>query len=298
LLRQALARRVSKEVLQEILNNPSSYLNQLGGIRKDVTVLFSDLRGFTTLSENSDPDALVSQLNQYFDIMVGVIQGDRGMVDKFIGDAIMAVWGSVPTLGGSEGSPLAVAAALRMSRALPKLNTRWKEEGSPELAMGLGIHRGEAVTGNVGSEKRLELTVIGDTVNLAARLEGVTKMYGVEIVISEVVANDLGEGWIVRPLDRVQVKGRSASAGIFEPLAMPGDDEDILRPAIAKAERYASAFELYLSRQFENATEAFDEFLEKYPGDKPAEKLAQRCREYLQSPPEESWDGGVPLDSK
>jgi len=298
LLRQALERRVSKEVMQEILENPSGYLNQLGGVRKIVTVLFSDLRGFTTLSEKSDPDTLVSQLNQYFDIMVGVIQGDRGMVDKFIGDAIMAVWGSVPDLNRGEGSELAVGAALEMSRELPKLNTRWKREGLPELAMGLGVHCGDAVTGNVGSEKRLELTVIGDAVNLASRLEGVTKMYGVEIVISEVVADDLGEGWIVRPLDKVAVKGRKASVGIFEPLARPGDPEEARAAATRKASAFRDAFALYQDRQFTEAADAFDQFLENFPADQPTEKLARRCREFLETPPAEPWDGGVPLDSK
>ncbi|MCB1230747.1 MAG: adenylate/guanylate cyclase domain-containing protein [Verrucomicrobiae bacterium] len=301
LLRRALERRVSAEVMEEILANPSSYLNQLGGLRKQVTVLFSDLRGFTSLSESASPEEMVSRLNAYFDLMVGEIQGTRGMVDKFIGDAIMAIWGSVPSLPPSEGVKQAVASAMGMIRQLECLNERWKTEmgpeSAPQWAMGIGIHCGEAITGNIGSESRLELTVIGDAVNLASRLEGVTKRYGVALLVSEAAAAHLRDDpdqWVLRPIDRVRVSGRRSAVTLFEPLSV-AKSAPVLVEAVPD---FSEAFAAYQRCDFEIAAERYAKLAARFPGDVSTRTLMTRCREFGGSPPPSDWEGAVTLDSK
>lgn len=298
LLRRALERRVSKEVMDEILADPYGYLNELGGVRREVCVLFSDLRGFTSMSENSAPEDVLAQLNQYFDVMVENIQVERGMVDKFIGDAIMAIWGCVPSLDRKEASRLTTQSALRMARALPELNQQFEKTGYPQLKIGIGIHSGEAITGNLGSEKRLELTAIGDAVNLASRLEGVTKRYGVQLVVSEAVAADLDESWLIRPLDRVKVVGRKAPITIYEPLGLPDDSDAMRKEAAAIAKPFTEAFELYQKEKFEKAAQQLEAFLKSHPEDVPAMILLERCREFAVTPPESPWDGSITLTSK
>ncbi len=306
LLRRALERRVSAEVMEEILANPSSYLNQLGGVRKQVTVMFSDLRGFTSLSESASPEEMVTRLNAYFDLMVGEIQEERGMVDKFIGDAIMAIWGSVPSLPAKEAVEQAVAASLGMVRQLEKLNARWADEhpgsGPPRWAMGIGIHCGEAITGNIGSEKRLELTVIGDAVNLASRLEGTTKRYGVSLVISDAAAEQLSpeDGWLLRPLDRVRVSGRRTPVTLYEPLASParGNQAPARSPLAESAPAFAEAFRAYLARDFAGAATRYESLRAAFPDDVATAMLAERCREFQTHPPAEDWEGAIALRSK
>lgn len=308
LLRRALERRVSSEVMEEILANPSSYLNQLGGVRKHVTVLFSDLRGFTSLSESASPEEMVTRLNAYFDLMVGEIQEERGMVDKFIGDAIMAIWGSVPSLPSESGVKQAVAASLGMIRRLKELNDRWEREHqdqpAPNWAMGIGIHCGEAITGNIGSEKRLELTVIGDAVNLASRLEGTTKRYGVSLIISDAAATHLlnEDGWVLRPIDRVRVSGRKTPVSLYEPLAAPENGSETTEAdpdsLIAHAPAFVEAFELYQRRDFAEAAERYDTLLQFFPDDVTTKMLAERCREFIAAPPPEDWQGAISLTSK
>ena len=309
LLRRALEKRVSGDVLKEILENPGSYLNQLGGVRKTVTILFSDLRGFTKMSESAVPEEMVARLNAYFDLMVGRIQDERGMVDKFIGDAIMAVWGSVPSQPEGDTSAQATRAALLMCRELERLNRRWMElaenEDAPAVqwAMGIGLHCGDAITGNIGSEKRLELTVIGDAVNLASRLEGVTKPYGVPIIVSEAVADHLlsQPGWILRPLDRVRVVGRRQPVSLFQPLAAPdlaADPESPLKALQESAPDFSAAFETYLQADFANATKCYQALAEQFPEDIPTRKLLERSRQFQKEPPGDDWDGGITLDSK
>src|SRR5947209_11262318 len=153
------------------------------GSRKPVTMLFSDLIGFTTLSEKADPEELVRHLNEYLTKMTAVIFENGGTLDKFIGDAIMAVWGNVHSYGVTEDAKKAVRAAYGMRCALQKLNEGWSTDGRIPLGMGIGINQGEVIVGNVGSQERMDPTVIGDAVNLASRLEGLTRIYAVDILI-------------------------------------------------------------------------------------------------------------------
>ena len=296
-LRKALERRVSSGVMREIIDNPESYLNQLGGVRRDVTVLFSDLRGFTKMSETREPEEMVSHLNDYFNVMVPLIQDQRGMVDKFIGDAIMALWGSVPEMTRGNGSEYAAITAVKMKRFLAQLNVEWEARGIPSLAQGIGLHCGEALTGNIGSDNHHELTAIGDTVNLASRLESVTKQYGVEIVVSETVADFLNpdDGWILRPLDRVKVVGRDRPVDLIEIVAMPG--ETIPDETLEWISTNQKAFAAYQNGDFKKAFDFYSS-LRGPLADKALLKLRDRCRTFLEESPGSHWDGSVSLDSK
>ncbi|PYJ29415.1 MAG: hypothetical protein DME89_03500 [Verrucomicrobia bacterium] len=181
--RRTLERYVSKNLVREILENPDSYYSSLKGVRVPVTILFSDLIGFTTLSEKADPEALVTQLNEHLSRMTSVIFNNGGTLDKFIGDAIMAVWGNVRSLGTAQDAKNAARAALAMRQELAQLNQKWRSEGRMGLGMGIGINQGEVIVGNIGSQERMDPTVIGDAVNLASRLEGLTRVYGADILV-------------------------------------------------------------------------------------------------------------------
>ncbi len=178
--RRALERYVGQDVAGEVLDNPTSYLDTLGGKRKDVTILFSDIRGFTTLTESADAHQLVTQLNEYFTEMVAIVFAQQGTLDKFIGDAVMAHWGGIASAGPETDAVRAVTTALEMFEALKKLNADWKTRGITEWAIGIGLNHGAPITGNIGASgarERFDFTVVGDAVNLASRLEGTTKNY-------------------------------------------------------------------------------------------------------------------------
>ena len=216
--RRTLERYVSKNLVKEILENPGSYYSSMLGSRKPVTVLFSDLVGFTTLVEKSDPAVLVSRLNKYLSAMVPNVFQNGGTLDKFIGDAIMAVWGNVSSHGEMADAKSAVRAALGMRKAMPALNAAWATEGIDPLAFGVGINHGEAVVGNIGSyepHERLDPTVIGDAVNLASRLEGLTRTYGVDILVGRSATELAKDEFHFRSVARVQVKGKTEPAEIF-----------------------------------------------------------------------------------
>lgn len=295
-LKRALGSRLSTDVMQEIVDNPASYLNQLGGVRREITVLFSDLRGFTQLSENREPEELFNHLNEFFSDMVPLIQAQRGMVDKLIGDAIMAVWGSVPDMEISSSSEAAAIAAVDMQRNLALLNKVWSKRGIPPLKQGIGIHCGVALTGNIGSEKHLELTAMGDTVNLASRLESVSKQYGAGIVVSTSITNHLGDGWLLRPLDYVKVVGRNEPVQLVEIISKPGEAiEDDQRQWIS---RWTEAYQSYQRREFEAAQRILGDLRKLQPTDLTLEKLYERCDVFRKDPPADDWDGSVSLASK
>jgi adenylate cyclase len=187
---------------------------KLGGSRKPVAVFFSDVRGFTAFSENRTPEQVVSMLNEYFTTMVGVIYRSRGIVDKFIGDAIMAVWGA-PTSTGDDAF-VAVKACLEMRQALEELNKLRISRDEEPLKIGMGLHFGEAISGTVGSEDRMEYTVIGDTVNMASRIEASTKAFGTDLLISETVADKVRERFILEEAGSAEVKGKSEPLKFFK----------------------------------------------------------------------------------
>ncbi len=205
-------RYVSPDVYGRLLDDPA--LARLGGSRREMTVLFSDIRGFTTASERAEPEALVAQLNEHFSQMVQVLFRHRGTVDKFVGDMVMALFGA--PLDDPDHADHAVAAALDMTAALEELNRHWAATGRPPLDIGVGINSGEMIAGNIGSDRIMSYTVIGDAVNLGSRLESLNKEYGTRIIISEATRTRLKGRYDLRPLGEVVVKGKTQSVGIFE----------------------------------------------------------------------------------
>jgi len=193
-----------------------------GGSRKDVVVFFSDIRGFTAISEASSPEQVVSMLNEYFGVMVNVILKNHGVVDKFIGDAIMAVWG-VPHSTGDDAYH-AVKACLEMRIALHELNSLRQTRGEQALMMGMGLHSGAAISGTIGSDERMEFTVIGDTVNMASRIEASTKAFGADLLLSAEIAEIVGERFILEPAGHSKVKGKAEALRLFKVRGWVGEN--------------------------------------------------------------------------
>jgi len=210
-IRNLFSKYVSRDVLEEILRNPKAV--SLGGEEREITVLFSDIRGFTTLSEKTTPQELVRILNTYFSAMTGEILKNNGVLDKYIGDAIMAFWGA-PIANPNQADD-ALRASLGMVKRLAELNKEFREKGDPEINIGIGLYTGRAVVGNIGSELRFDYTVIGDTVNASARLEGLTKEFQVPIILGESTKNKLTESYELKSLGSVSVKGRKEQISIF-----------------------------------------------------------------------------------
>src|SRR5437867_358486 len=286
--RRTLERYVSKNLVKEILDNPGGYYNSMLGSRKPVTVLFSDLVGFTSLSEKADPTVLVSQLNRYLSAMVPMVFDNGGTLDKFIGDAIMAVWGNVSSHGAAEDAKAAVRAALGMRREMPKLNAAWRAEGMQPLAFGIGINHGEAIVGNIGSHERLDPTVIGDAVNLASRLEALTRIYAVDILVGQSAAELVRDDFHFRSVARVQVKGKSEPVEVFTLVGARKDDVD---PEFLKwLDIYEEGIAKFRKRDFKDAKLLFSHYLEFYPDDSLGKMYLASALEYEQAPPDEAWN--------
>jgi adenylate cyclase len=289
--RRTLERYVSKNIVREILDNPGGYYSSMLGSRKPVTVLFSDLVGFTSLSERADPAALVSQLNRYLSTMVPQVFDNGGTLDKFIGDAIMAVWGNVTSHGAEQDAKAALRAAHGMRRVMAKLNDEWRAEGINPLAFGVGINHGEAVVGNIGSyepHERLDPTVIGDAVNLASRLEALTRQYHVDILVGASAADLVRDEFNLRSVDLVQVKGKTEPVDVF---TLVGACKDDLDPEWMKwLESYEEGIRKFRGRAFTEAKILFSQFLEFYPDDFLAKMYLDRALRYEKAPPDESWN--------
>ena len=286
--RRTLERYVSKNLVKEILDNPGGYYSSLRGVRVPATILFSDVVGFTALTENSDPEGLVRQLNEYLSRMTAAVFDHGGTLDKFIGDAVMAVWGNVRSHGPVEDAKSAARAALAMRRELWTLNQRWFAEGIVPFAIGIGINQGDVVVGNIGSQEKADPTVIGDAVNLASRLEGLTRTYGTDILLGPSATELVRDEFYVRSVARVQVKGKSEPAEISALLG-PRDkpfDEDLLRAL----EMYEEGFRKFRARDFSGAAALFAKFLKRYPEDVLANTYHERARAYEATPPNESWN--------
>jgi adenylate cyclase len=265
----------------------------LSGESQRLTVSFCDIANFTTLSEQLPPEELVRHLADYFGPLSADVTATGGTVDKYIGDAIMAYWGApAPTL---DHAAAACESALRNQASLEELRIHWRLEKKPELFARVGIQTGEVIVGNIGSEARLNYTVMGDTVNLASRLEGLGKVYGTAILIGEVTYREAASRIIARAVDRVTVQGKTEGMLVYELLAMRTEARPDLE---ALAEMSEKAIEAYQARDWEAALDLFEEISRLRPGDGPSEILACRCRAYLDSPPAETWDGVFKMTGK
>ena len=218
-------RYVSRDVYKQLMDRPE--LAELGGARREMTVLFSDIRGFTSVTEKGDPEALVAQLNEYFSRMVDIVFRHHGTVDKFVGDMVMALFGA--PVDDMDHAEHAVAAAIDMVRELGELNRKWASEGRPWLDIGIGVNSGDMIAGNIGSSSIMSYTVIGDNVNLGSRLESLNKEYRTRIIISDATRSRLNRDYRIRPLGDVVVKGKTRPVAIFEvevPSPIPAVSED------------------------------------------------------------------------
>lgn len=287
-LRRTFGFYLSESVLNELIANPD--LVKLGGVKREMTVLFSDLRGFTSLSEKLSPEQLVKILNIYLTEMSDVVLNENGVIDKYMGDAIMAFWGA--PLDDARHAHNACLAAWKMKNLLVELNKNnaWQEDVI--LKLGIGVNSGDMIVGNMGGAKRFDYTVMGDSVNLGSRLEGLNKIYGSEIIISQSVYPKVKDEFATRILDRVAVKGKTEPITIYELL---GPVAEISTEKKYFAEQFASMFEKYLAKDFSGALE----ILEKMPAeDLSVTVYLDRCREYLKNPPAENWDGVYVLKTK
>ncbi len=294
--RRTLERYVSKNLVKEVLENPGSYYSTLRGVRVPVSILFSDLVGFTTLSEKADPEALVAQLNEYLTRMTSVVFSNGGTLDKFIGDAIMAVWGNVRSFGVAQDAKNCARAALAMRRELRQLNEKWRDEGRMGLGMGIGINQGEVIVGNIGSQERMDPTVIGDAVNLASRLEGLTRIYGVDILLGPTAAELVRDEFHLRSVARVQVKGKTKPVDAFTFIGARNEDVD--SQLLKWLEVYEEGLEKFRVRDFTQAKILFSRFLEFYPDDLLAQMYLARSLDYERQPPDEAWDAIEVLTKK
>lgn len=296
-IRKMLGQYVSPTVLETLIDQSADgVLRAEVGRREELTILFSDIRGFTTLSEALEPEQVVEILNGYFSGMVDIIFLHQGTLDKFIGDAIMAFWGA--PLRVNDHPRRAVEAALTMTRWLESYNTVLAERNLKPLAIGIGLHSGPVILGNIGSEKKLDYTIIGDNVNLCSRLEGLTKPYGCSVLVSESTRDALGDDYPCRIVDAVRVKGKTRPVRIFEPLASPADPPELFDKAQREMTQTDAAFTRYLERDWAGAALAYAKLLEAKPGDRLAELFMERCQQYAQYPPAADWDGVFTLQSK
>ena len=290
-VRNTMSRYMAKEVVDRLL---ASGEDMLKGSSHIATVLFSDIRQFTMLTEAMSPQQTVAMLNEYFTEMVEVVLSHGGMLDKYIGDALMAIFGApVEDVGDAEK---ALTVATEMMRALERLNLKRGSEGLAAIEIGVGLATGEVLAGSVGSIKRMEYTVIGDTVNLAARLESANKHYGTKVLISGPTAEGLTGPAVLRRLDLLQVKGKSRPTSVYESL---GHHTNHSFPNMARVvSLYEAGFERYQQRDWAGATGRFSEALELAPQDKPSRVFLDRCRYSARHPPPDEWNGVWIMEEK
>ncbi|HEY4743466.1 MAG TPA: adenylate/guanylate cyclase domain-containing protein, partial [Desulfuromonadaceae bacterium] len=283
-LKKAFSSYVSPDLVRQIERNPDKLV--LGGEQRELTILFSDIRGFTTVSESLTPPELVKLLNEYLSPMTRIVLEERGTLDKFIGDAVMALFNA--PLDVPEHAAHACAAAVRMLERLKELNAGFTARGMHTLDIGVGINTGPAVVGNMGADIRFDYTAIGDSVNLASRLEGLNKYYGSHILVSEDTRNQVNDDrFTFREVDRVRVKGKQQPIVMYELMVA---NADILP-------RFEEGLSLYRDRAFAAAKSLFDALAATH-GDGPSRLYAERCADYLEHPPPADWDGVYTATSK
>jgi adenylate cyclase len=283
---------VSPEVIEEMISNPQM-MESMEGTSRNMTVLFSDIRNFTTISEGMQPKQLMRMMNEYLTPMTRLIIAKdkyQGTIDKYIGDAIMAFWGA--PLFDDNHARHAVLAAMEMQRLAAELTVKFKAEGWPEIRIGVGVNSGMMAVGNMGSSFRRAYTVLGDPVNLAARLEGLTKEYGVGILVSENTKEE-APGIVYRELDRVRVKGKGLAVSIYEPVGMAGE---VSADLLSRIDRFQQALAHYRAQQWDEAEAILKQLLQ---ADAYIVKLyLHRIAEMRVHPPGGEWDGVTSFTTK
>ncbi len=283
MLQNTFGQYVPPEIVNEMSNNPEAYT--LNSEKREMTVMFTDIRDFTTISETLDPQELSDLMNQFLTAMTGIIHRHHGTIDKYMGDAIMAFWGA--PLRDENHAQHALDAALEKHAALTRLNKLFVKKGWPTLEIGTGVNTGPMSVGNMGSEFRLAYTVLGDSVNLGARLEGLAKVYGAPIVVNETTVAAVS-GFAFRELDRVRVKGKTRPVTIYQ---LMGRADAIPTDARRELAQYRAALALYQQRHWSQAESAFGQLVQKNPGVTLYTLYQERARIFQQNAPDDEWDG-------
>ncbi|MCB9738939.1 MAG: adenylate/guanylate cyclase domain-containing protein [Deltaproteobacteria bacterium] len=288
-IRSAFQQYLSPAVVEELVADPDKL--RLGGRRREITAFFSDVAGFTSISEALDPADLTALLNEYLGAMTDVILEEGGTVDKYIGDAIVAMFGA--PLDQPDHAERAVRAALRCRQRLAELRPQWVARGWPEVGARIGVNSGVAVVGNMGSAQRFDYTMLGDTVNLAARLEGANKAYGIELMIGEKTAALVRDSFVLRELDKIRVKGKQQGVAVFEPVAQAGAADPETARRISE---FAIGLTAWRGREWEVARSRFQSAANL--GDEPAKVFLARLETIVQDPPGPDWDGVYEMKTK
>lgn len=286
-LNQYIPPELAKEV------NASKKGFSMEGEIREMTILFSDVRGFTTISEGLDPHDLTKLMNQMLTAMSYEIHHSKGTIDKYIGDAVMAFWNA--PLDDRDHALNAVRGAVGMQRAMAKLSKELMEKGMPELKMGIGLNTGKACVGNMGSKIRLSYTVMGDTVNLASRLEGITKQYGVDIIVGERTFELTQEHYLYRPVDAVRVKGKNEAVMIYSPIAERRSATEKMTQLYEMSNQY---WELYNNRGFGDMVAIIEQLKALYPDDGLLEIYRNKAQRLLDAPPPDDWEAVTNFDTK
>jgi adenylate cyclase len=290
-IKRMFSHYMSETLIHDLLKHPEKL--RLGGEKRILTVLFSDLAGFTSLSEKLTPEEVVTLLNRYLTAMTDLILASGGLIDKYEGDAIMALWGA--PLPQEDHAARACLAALQNQRRLAELRREFHASGLPPVYSRIGVNTGEMIIGNMGSSQRFDFTVIGDSVNLASRLEGANKTYGTGIIISEDTYRHAAGRVEVRELDLLRVKGKEVPVRIYELLAGTGELDGKMGEA---RDRFTEGLGHYRRQEWTEAMRCFQQALEAVPEDVPSKVFVERCREFMQTPPPAPWDGVYRLTSK
>jgi adenylate cyclase len=291
-IRSMFEKYVDASVVDKLIENPE--LMALGGEERELTILFSDIQGFTTMSEKLTPHELVTLLNELLDELSLIIFKNKGTIDKYIGDAIMAFWGA--PIPDENHAYNACVTAIEMQEKLKELRERWKKLGRPEIKMRIGINTGKVIVGNMGSKVKFNYTVIGDDVNLASRLEGANKEYGTSIMIGESTYEKVKDKVVARELDLLVVKGKTEPVKVYELIGLVNNT---LPSWINEfVEVYHEALKLYREREWDRAIELFSRALEIYPDDYTCKLYIQRCLYFKEVPPPEDWSGVFVMQTK
>ena len=281
---------VSPVVIDNLIKNPK--MINLGGEKRNITIFFSDIRGFTSISEKLTPEELVHLLNEYLTEMTSIIIKDEGLVDKYMGDSIMAFWGA--PLEQPDHAKMACSSCLKMIEKLKELQKKWKEEGIFSFNIGIGLNSGDAIVGNMGSSSRFDYTAMGDNVNLASRAEGLNKIYGTNIIITENTQKIVKDKFETRALDVVRVKGKKKPIQIFELICEKGKLSKKQRDFI---KLYEEGLKFYFEKKWSTAINSFQS-AQKIMDDIATNEFIRRCKEFSKDPPPDDWDGVWEMKTK
>jgi len=293
LIKSMFTQYVNPTVVDELLANPEKL--RLGGERKELTVFFSDIEHFTGISEKMPPENLVAILNEYLSVMTTIIFTHAGTLDKYQGDAIVAFWGA--PIPQQDHTLRACSAAVEMQKVLQVMRENWQHQGKPLLNVRIGINTGDMIVGNMGGMGRFDYTVIGDSVNLGARLEGANKQYKTNILISENTYKKVAGSVFARELDLLVVSGKTETIRVYELIGILGEGE-IPSQTLQLTEHYTQGLTLYRRREWSKAIEQFEKGLKCVPEDYASRLYIERARRYLVTPPAADWNGVFILEEK